>query len=318
MDLSLIFWIAWFLLTAYAIIANDSMQTLWTFMASNSKIKWQYLWVFTSTILIWTLSYSFFMYWWDISYWRLEKIPYITIQWYHLIPPVLLVVLTRFGIPVSTSLLVFSVFASWLVFEKVLLKSVLWYFVAFLTAISVWYIALKFFVNKNKKKTDLSKKSERNWRIFQWLTTWFLWFTWLSHDIANIAVFLPRDLNFTHLILILIVLISSLAYIFYKKWWKIQEIVKEKTNLDYIVTATFIDLIYAFILLFFKQYNSIPMSTTWVFLWLIAWREFALYFIYKDYRFKTLFPIIWKDLAKVFIWLTISIAIVILVTFLSK
>jgi hypothetical protein len=247
----------------------------------------------------------------------LEKIPEVVIQWYHLIPPILLVILTRFWIPVSTSLLVMSVFASGFIFEKVLLKSVLWYFIAFISAIFLWFITLKFIV-KNKKDEDLSKKKDRNWRIFQWITTWFLWFSWLSHDIANIAVFLPRKLDILHLIWILFVLIISLWYIFYKKWWKIQEIVKEKTKLNYIKTATFIDLLYALILIYFKEYNSIPMSTTWVFLWLIAWRECALYFIYKDYKFTSLFPIIWKDLGKVVIWLIISIFIVLFTTFLSK
>jgi hypothetical protein len=38
------------------------MQTLGTFMASNKKIKWQYLWAFASTILVLTLVYSFVVY----------------------------------------------------------------------------------------------------------------------------------------------------------------------------------------------------------------------------------------------------------------
>jgi len=316
MDIHILFWLIGFLLASYSIIANDSMQTLWTFMASNKKIKWQYLWAWASAVLIWTIVYSFIAYSWDISYWRLEKIPYVPIEWYHLLPPIILVILTRFWIPVSTSLMVFAVFASWLVFEKVLIKSFLWYSLALIVWLSLWFIFIKLFKNKENKK--ISVENEKKWMIFQWITTWFLWFTWLSHDIANIAVFLPRKIDIISLLLILFVLVSSLWYVFYKKWWKIQEIVKEKTSLDYIKTATFIDLIYAFILLFFKWYNSIPMSTTWVFLWLIAWREVAIYLTVKDYKFKSLFPIIWKDIVKVVIWLIISIFIVLFVTFLAK
>lgn len=316
MDINFIYWIIGFLLASYTIIANDSMQTLWTFIASNKKIKWQYLWAWASSVLAWTIIYSFLAYWWDISYWRLEKIPYTIIQWYHILPPIILLILTRFWIPVSTSLMIFSVFWSQLIFEKVLLKSFFGYWLALAVGFILFFIISYIF--KNKKQEKLTEKTENNWRIFQWATTWFLWFTWLSHDIANIAVFLPRKLNIYYLIIILLVLILSLWYVFYNKWWKIQEIVKEKTNLDYIKTATFIDLIYAFILLFFKWYNSIPMSTTWVFLWLIAWREIAIYFTTKNYKFKTLFPILWKDLVKVIFWLIISIFIVLFVKFLSN
>lgn len=314
MELSIIFWIIWFLLTAYSIVANDSMQTLWTFMASNKKVKWQYLWLAASSVLIATLVYSFIAYSWDISYWRLEKIPYVGIEWYHLIPPIVLVILTKFWIPVSTSLLIFSVFASNLVFEKVLIKSFLWYSIALATWLILWFIASKIF--KGSWKTQ--EKNERKWRIFQWFTTGFLWFTWLAHDVANIAVYLPRQLSILELILVLVVFVASLGYIFYKKWGKIQEIVLEKTNLDYIKTATFIDLIYAFILLFFKQYNSIPMSTTWVFLWLIAWREIAIFLSQSDYNYKTLIKLVWKDIIKVLSWLAISIIITLFVIFISK
>jgi hypothetical protein len=46
-----------------------------------------------------------------------------------------------------------------------------------------------------EKQTLLSKKQKNTWRVFQAFTTGFLWFTWLSHDIANIAVFLPREIS---------------------------------------------------------------------------------------------------------------------------
>ena len=66
----------------------------------------------------------------DISYGRLNKIPWQPIQWYHAVAPLVLVVLTRFGVPVSTTFLVLSCLASTVVLEKVLLKSALGYLVA--------------------------------------------------------------------------------------------------------------------------------------------------------------------------------------------
>ena len=48
----------------------------------------------------------------DISYGRLTRIPFQEIQWYHAVAPGILLVLTRIGIPVSTTFLVLSAFAN--------------------------------------------------------------------------------------------------------------------------------------------------------------------------------------------------------------
>ena len=40
MDLTLIYTVLGFGLAAYSVIANDSVQTLGTFIASNERFKW--------------------------------------------------------------------------------------------------------------------------------------------------------------------------------------------------------------------------------------------------------------------------------------
>ena len=52
---------------------------------------------------------------------------------------------------------------------------------------------------------------------------------------------------------------------FYQRGGKIQNIIDTKTGVADIRSATIIDFIYAFILLVFKEWSNIPMSTTWVF-----------------------------------------------------
>ena len=47
-------------------------------------------------------------------------------------------------------------------------------------------------------------------------------------------------------------------------------------------SATIIDFTYALILWYFKQYNDIPMSTTWVFVGLLCGRELAIYRHFKS------------------------------------
>ena len=310
MELSEIFMIIGFTLAAYSVIANDSVQTLGTFIASNRKVKWQYLWLAASAVLVATLSYSWYVNGGDITYGRLNKIPFQEIQWYHALAPLSLVILTRFGIPVSTSLLVLSVFASSVVFEKILLKSFMGYGIAAIVAYALWIMLTTFFARFQCKAT---KKEETYWRTAQWLATGFLWFSWLSHDMANVAVFLPRELPLTTLLLVLTVLVVGLAYIFWRQGGKIQNIVLEKTNISYVKSATVIDLTYAAVLYFFKELNDIPMSTTWVFVGLLCGREVAIATISKDYKFKHLFPIVGKDIAKIMFGLAISVALVLIV-----
>ncbi|MEZ4104309.1 MAG: hypothetical protein R3B60_03410 [Candidatus Paceibacterota bacterium] len=304
-DVAIIWMILGFLLAAYSVIANDSVQTLGTFIASNQKTRWYYLWGFASTILIITLSISYFTSGGDISSGRLEKIPFIQIEWYHALAPLALVLLTRVGIPVSTSLLVLSAFASSLVFTSILTKSALGYGIAALTAYVLWIVIFKW-DNANNPVPEHRKKL---WRIFQWLATGFLWYTWLSHDIANVAVFLPRELTLLQFILVLTIFVIGLAYIFWKKGGKIQQIVLEKKNTRYIRSATIIDLVYALILLIFKEWNSIPMSTTWVFVGLLSGRELAMSTWIKNYKFSDVFPLVGKDLLRLLFGLAISIAV---------
>jgi hypothetical protein len=294
-----------FLLSAYAVIGNDSVQTLGTFIASNRKVKWQYLWLFTSLILVMSLAYSYVTYGGDIAHGRLEKIPFVNIEWYHAFAPLVLVILTRIGIPVSTSLLVLSAFASSLVFEQILSKSAIGYVLAAVSAYTLWM----FISSWDNKRHDIKSEHESRWRTLQWCATGFLWFTWLSHEIAIIVVFLPRTMDLTMLTLVTLVFVGALAYIFWNKGGKIQEIVLEKTATSYVRSATIIDLLFAFVLLFFKEFNSIPMSTTWVFIGLLAGRELAIATRATDYNFKDVFPLVGKDIFKLLFGLAISIVI---------
>ena len=125
MELTLIYTIIGFSLAAYSVVANDSVQTLGTFMASNQRFKWYWLATAASTVLALTLIYGWNVNDGDITFGRLNKIPYQTIQWYHAAAPLILVILTRVGIPVSTTFLVLSAFASTVVLEKVLMMVIL-------------------------------------------------------------------------------------------------------------------------------------------------------------------------------------------------
>ena len=296
-----------FLFAAYSVIANDSVQTLGTWIASNNdKFNWKIMWTAASAVLLYTLWYGCYTNGGDISYGRLNKIPFQEIQWYHAMAPGLLLLLTRIGVPVSTSFLVLSAFASTFVLEKMLVKSMMGYAVAAVAAYVIW-IGVTKLLDEAKPVKEEHKKA---WRIAQWVTTGFLWFTWLSHDMANIAVFLPREIPWDLMVLVSAVFVIGLGYMFREGGGKIQNIVIEKHNTRYVRSATIIDCVYFLILLFFKELNDIPMSTTWVFVGLLCGRELAMATVTGKEKFKTVFPLITKDFIKMMIGLGASVGVV--------
>lgn len=317
MDIHTIYAAIGFLLAAYAVIGNDSVQTLGTFIASNHRVfKWYWLWLGATLVLGGALFCGWYTNDGDISWGRLDKIPPVEIQWYHAVAPAVLVLLTRIGIPVSTTFLVLSVFASTVVLEKMLVKSVVGYGLAAVSAYVIWMVLAHFI---NEKFNTVKKEHRVHWRIFQWLSTGFLWFSWLSHDMANIAIFLPRQLPFELLVMAFVVLSGWLAYIFWSHGGKIQKIVLEKTGSRFMRSATIIDLVYAFLLLYFKEMNNIPMSTTWVFVGLLTGRELAIATVHRaTYHFGYVFPLVGKDFLKMMVGLAVSVALVLAIHYVFE
>lgn len=309
MGLSLVYMYVGFLLAAYSVIANDSIQTLGTFLASNkAHFKWYTLWIAASIMMVFTIVYGWVNYDGDISYGRLTRIPFQEVQWYHAMAPAILLLLTRKGIPVSTTFLVLSAFASFTVLEKVLMKSIVGYGVAALSAYVIW-VVLERYINEKQDHPEHVKF----WRVGQWVTSGWLWFAWLQHDMANIAVFLPRQLMVGDLMMVLISSVAILGYVFYTGGGRIQEVVINKHGTRFARSSTIINLVYAFILFFFKELNDLPMSTTWVFVGLLTGRELAISSVIENYKFKYVFPIIAKDFGKMMFGLGASVAIVLII-----
>ena len=308
MDLSMMYGTMGFLMAAYAVIANDSAQTLGTFIASNKETKWHWQWLVMAMVMVATLTYGYMS--GDIAHGRLNSIPQPpTFQWYHLAAPALLLGLTRFGVPVSTTILTLSVFSSSFVLEKILIKSALGYALAAVSAYILWNILSKFL----DERGPVAIENRSKWRVAQWIATCFLWHQWLAHDIANVAVFLPRgtDLPLWMFVSFMAILVAGLAQLFYTRGGKIQEIVLSKSGTRFMRSATIIDFSYALILWYFKQYNDIPMSTTWVFVGLLCGRELAVYRYFKSEEgIKVVFPMLVSDFLKMMAGLGLSILLV--------
>lgn len=310
MEMLTLWMVVGFLFAAYSVIANDSVQTLGTWIASNNeRFSYKTMWAAASAVLLWALWYGWYAYGGDISYGRLNKIPFQEVHWYHAMAPAVLLLLTRVGVPVSTSFLVLSAFASTFVLEKMLVKSMMGYVVAATAAYGIWYFVSKWM----DEAKPVKEEHKAFWRVAQWVTTGFLWWTWLSHDVANIAVFLPRTLTLDLMVMVSIVFVAGLYFMFRENGGAIQKIVLEKHNTRYVRSATLIDLFYWLILFVFKELNDIPMSTTWVFVGLLAGREFAIASFTGKKKTRSVFPLVGKDFMKMMIGLSASLAIVLLI-----
>ena len=303
-----------FMLASYSIVGNDAIQTLGTFLSSNSKRPWWLLWFFASTILVAVLAYG----WWihgDVSYGRLQVIPVPErFSWIYCVPPFVLLLLTRVGIPVSTTFLTLTLFAPQAM-SSMLVKSLLGYATAFVVAILVYKLLTRELESRfSRTEPPLSAW----WVVAQWSSTAFLWSQWLVQDLANIFVFLPRELPLGWFSMAIVVMLALQAIIFYTHGGAIQKVVLTKTNTTDIRSATFVDLIYGVLLLLFKEVSHIPMSTTWVFVGLLAGREIAVAWNERHRGREEVSRLLLADFAKIFAGLLVSVGLAYLLPVFQK
>lgn len=352
-DLTLAAWafsIVGFLIASYSIVANDAIQTLGTFLSSNAKRPWWVLWLYACSILTAVMAWGYFAGNQDIAFDRLNELPYPEggVKWWHAIPPIFLLVLTRYGIPVSTTFLVLTIFAltggaeTEGVLPAMLTKSALGYIVAISAAFGVYLVIARVFERWVHRTIDEPHKPY--WFVLQWASTAFLWSQWLMQDLANIFVFLPRatelvpvmadgmpilqdgipvmqtQVAFSPLLLVFatIVMLALHAFIFATRGGEIQKIVLTKTNTTDVRAATLVDLSYGLVLYFFKELNDIPMSTTWVFLGMLAGREIAISYIGGLRSHMAALQDVVSDVVRAFIGLVISVVLAILLPAMAR
>jgi len=305
-------WLGFFF-AAYSAIANDSIQTIGTFLASNADKKWWILWLWIGGIFVITVSYSWFAYDGDVTYERLTSKGFseapTSFKFLQVAAPLFLLIITRLRMPVSTTFLLLSAFAtSPEGIINVLTKSLSGYFIAFAVAIVIW-LGLSKYLNKL-----FTGKAGSFWMPVQWVVSGCLWAVWLMQDAANIAVYLPRSLGTSSFLVFTGFIFFGLGILFYLRGDKIQRIVTEKSYVTDVRSATVIDGVYAVVLYYFKSVSVVPMSTTWVFIGLLAGREVAMSLTDSKGKGRPListFKLITKDASYAMIGLIISIIIAI-------
>ena len=178
----------------------------------------------------------------------------------------------------------------------------------------------RFFHESEEKKAA----PHPGWMGFQWASTGFLWSMWLIQDLANVFCYLPREITATGLALSLGGMALLQGYLIYKGGGKIQGIVTAKTNTLDVRSATFIDFFYGVVLLFFKMDilgifpAKMPMSTTWVFLGLLAGREIGIAIQMRHRSAGKVSQIIFSDAGKALIGSVVSVALALALPFLAS
>lgn len=303
---------AWvgFTFASYSAVANDSIQTIGTFIASNRRSPWWVLWLFIGGIFLVTMGYSWIVFDGDVSHQRLTSKGFETsptsFSFLQVAAPLFLLVLTRLRMPVSTTFLLLTSFAtSAESVGQVLFKSVSGYVVAFAVSIAVFFAAARIM-----ERWTLRWPPHPAWRWAQWITSGALWSVWLMQDAANVAVYLPRRLSGLEFLAFAAVIFGGLGLLFRMGGERVQEVVDEKSHVVDVRAATLIDLIYCGILYYFKFSSSIPMSTTWVFIGLLGGRELAMAFRGTSTRtWPAATRLLGKDILYASIGLAVSIVI---------
>ena len=316
-----IWMIVGFLLAAYSVVANDSLQTLGTYLSSNRKrtpkpVQMLFICSVTSVVLLlgWFLNNG------DPTWGRLsvpgKEFPWPeTFTWVYVLPPLAVVALTQWGAPVSTSFLVLSSFKPGNI-GTLLSSSLTGYVLAFCVGLTAYGLGLWLLERWVFRRRQDGKTFSKVWYALQWFSTGFLWSMWLVQDLANIFVFLPRQLDLFPMVICTLVLCAGLCVLVATGGGPIQAVLRSKTNTSDLRSATLIDLLFGLCLLYKAFLSTFPLSTTWVFLGLIGGREIALRI--KEQEFEVVFTnreggnlgrIIGSDLWKAAIGVVVSLVI---------
>ncbi len=301
-----------FLLAAAAVVGNDSLQTLGPYLSSNrgrTPLLAQILFLVGLTAAVLGLG------WWlndgDPAWGRLAAFPLPErLDWVDLFPPVAVLLLTRWGSPVSTSFLLLTAFAP-AHLGALVLRSLAGYGLAFVAALLL-YGALLWGLERQVLPAECPGNGPI-WHVLQALATGWLWSQWLVHDLANIYVYLPRQLGAGALALSAAALGFGLVVLVATGGGPIQQVVRGKTASADLRAATLINLLFGVLLLALARWSPTPLSTTWVFLGLLAGRECGLVLRLRHRGGAELASLLGADLLRAGAGLGLSLALALLI-----
>lgn len=310
-----IFQVGGFLLAAYSVVANDSLQTLGTYLSSNQGRTPKAL----QMLFICGVGSAVLLTGWflhpdgaglgDPAWGRLDAFPLPgQFTWVYLLPPLAVLALTQWGAPVSTSFLVLTAFVPGNSL-KLLLNSLSGYVLAFALSIVLYGIGMWVLEQRVLSSNQAGQNTHKAWFVLQWISTGWLWSQWLVQDMANIFVYLPRQLSLQQMALATVMLCIGLCVLVITGGGPIQGVLRNKVNTADLRSATLIDFLFGCVLFCKASITRFPLSTTWVFLGLLAGREIAIRLRLKLHDRQPLSTVLGNDLFKAGIGIVVSLAV---------
>ena len=306
-----------FLLACFSVVANDSLQTLGTYISSNrQRTPKSVQMIFVCCITSIVLFLGWYLHQGEPAWGRLDSFPVPErFTWAYIIPPIAVLALTAWGAPVSTSFLVLSSFVPESI-GRLLGSSISGYVMAFFLGLASWGFGIWLLEQWIFRRNQDSQEINKIWYVIQWFSTGFLWSMWLVQDLANIFVYLPRNLNLISMGVCTLILCVGLCILIVIGGGPIQGVLRSKTNTSDLRSATLIDFMFGLCLLFKAFLSSFPLSTTWVFLGLLAGREVALRIreleqktVFTNQMYGSMSSVIGSDLGKASVGLIVSLVI---------
>lgn len=177
---------------------------------------------------------------------------------------------------------------------------------AFAMALVV-YGALMWLLERTVLNSPLQNRNL--WLALQWTSTGWLWSQWLVQDMANIFVYLPRELNLSSMVAATLMLCVGLCVLVAIGGGPIQGVVRNKINTGDLRSATVIDFLFGCVLFWKASISTFPLSTTWVFLGLLAGREIAIRQRLHLIDRQPLNAVLGRDVFKAGIGIVVSLAV---------
>ncbi len=268
----------WFMIavSSYTVIGNNYIQTIGSFIVNN-KQKSINIWIFLSISFIATTLISWFIYEGGVDYLLLKNIEYQKdLDIIIVLIPLLLNIFTKYGIPVSATFLIIPLFGTSNTIHIMITKTITSYFLAFMVSFFIWSFIYKNLTNIIK---NTNEEVNKFWNIIEYITTGLVWIAWNILSICVFVVFVDRQFNIYELVIFNLIVIFILYLLINNSGGKIEKIIKEKRGSNNKKTTAIFNLLFAIILLYLQFFSNVPLTTTWVFLGLLAGKELAMTYV---------------------------------------
>lgn len=261
-------------LSVFSVIENSSFQIFGTFLTSNKNKSVFQIFIFIFAIFFVTLLFEWTTNGGRLDFDRLVNINYSeNIDFRSVLAPLLLFFLTYKKIPVSTTFILLSGFATKHTVDSMLTKTATSYLVSFVFGYYIWYKLDKLL---NGKISDFDNDKIKKWENIQIISNIGLIIFWIMSNNSNLVVSLPRTFNILYFLIYILFCAISVFYVVFSRGGKIQSIIDAKNGLDNPKTNSILNIAFSLIIFMFQYINTTPVATTWSFVGLLSGRELAL------------------------------------------